>query len=85
MCKPSVCSNSDGVLDIAVDNETAFLFNTKDANDLAEKLEKLILDRKYVENILEQMLEKKLLEKFDLEIVTKQTIKMYNEIVEKEK
>ncbi|MFZ2323092.1 MAG: glycosyltransferase family 4 protein [Ignavibacteriaceae bacterium] len=44
MEKASVCSNSDGVLDFAVDNETSYLFKVKDANDLKLKLEKLIFD-----------------------------------------
>ena len=44
MERPTICANSDGVLDIAVDNETGLLFNVKDADDLAEKMEILILD-----------------------------------------
>jgi glycosyltransferase involved in cell wall biosynthesis len=42
MGKPSVCSNSDGILDIAVDGETGYLFEKKDADDLANKIEMLI-------------------------------------------
>jgi glycosyltransferase involved in cell wall biosynthesis len=42
MGKPSVCSNADGVLDIAVDGETSLLFENKNANDLAEKISVLI-------------------------------------------
>ncbi|NWG28392.1 MAG: glycosyltransferase family 4 protein, partial [Ignavibacteriaceae bacterium] len=34
MAKPSVCSNTEGVLDIAVDEETSYLFETKNAEDL---------------------------------------------------
>lgn len=40
--KPSVCTNSDGVLDIAVDGETSYLFEKKNAADLAEKLNRLL-------------------------------------------
>ncbi len=40
--KPSVCSNSDGVLDIAVDGETSYLFETRNGDDLADKVELLI-------------------------------------------
>ncbi len=39
---PSVCSDSNGILDIAVDGETSLLFKTKDAPDLSRKLEQLI-------------------------------------------
>ena len=42
MAKPSVCTNSDGVLDIAVDNETSFLFEKKNSADLTGKLKTLI-------------------------------------------
>ncbi|UCH65038.1 MAG: glycosyltransferase family 4 protein [Ignavibacterium sp.] len=42
MGKPSVCSNSDGILDIAVDGETGYLFEKKDADDLIDKIEMLI-------------------------------------------
>lgn len=42
MGKPSVCSDSDGILDIAVDNETGYLFEKKSSNDLANKIEMLI-------------------------------------------
>lgn len=39
---PSVCSNSEGVPDIAIDNETSFFFETKNYNDLVEKVQTLI-------------------------------------------
>jgi glycosyltransferase involved in cell wall biosynthesis len=42
MGKPSVCSNSDGILDIALDGETGYLFEKKDPDDLKEKIEMLI-------------------------------------------
>jgi len=41
---PSVCADSDGILDIAVDGETSWLFRNKDAGDLVLKTEKLITD-----------------------------------------
>jgi len=42
MGKPSVCSNSDGILDIAVDGKTGYLFENKDSEDLKNKIELLI-------------------------------------------
>ena len=42
MKKPAVCSNAEGVLDIAVNNETAYLFENKNESDLKLKLKELI-------------------------------------------
>ncbi len=42
MERPSVCSNSDGVLEIAVDGVTSYLFKNKNPEDLACKIELLI-------------------------------------------
>lgn len=79
--KPSVCSNSDGILDIAVDNETSYLFKVKDGNDLTDKIERLILDsakrKAFGENAI-----KRVIEKFDLEKVTIQTIQLYSNLTE---
>lgn len=80
MGKPSVCSGSDGVLDIAVDNETSFLFKVKDAVDLKEKLEKLILDPKLRE-AFGKASRKRVIEKFDLEKITDDTINTYSKII----
>lgn len=84
MGKPSVCSGSDGVLDIAVDNETSFLFKVKDAVDLKKKLEKLILDPQLRETFGKAS-RKKVIEKFDLETITDETIKTYLKIIEERK
>lgn len=42
MGRPSICSNSDGVLDIAVDGETSLLFESRSAEDFTAKLKKMI-------------------------------------------
>ena len=42
MAKPSVCSNSAGVPEIAIEGKTGYFFRKKDADDLAVKLELLI-------------------------------------------
>ena len=44
MEKPSVCSDADGVPDIAVENETSYMFSVRNGNDLTEKLEQLIIE-----------------------------------------
>ena len=81
MFKPSVCSNSEGVLDIAVDNETSYLFKVKDGNDLAKNLGQLILDpekRKTFGNNAR----KRVTEFFNLENVTDQIINVYSKLIE---
>jgi len=81
MEKPSICSDSDGVLDIAINDKTGYLFKVKDGKDLVVKLDKLILDvnkriafgvnaRKRVKDI------------FEIEKITNQTIKYYSELIE---
>lgn len=42
MGKPSVCSNSDGILDIALDGKTGYLFVKKNPVDLMNKIDLLI-------------------------------------------
>jgi glycosyltransferase involved in cell wall biosynthesis len=81
MFKPSVCSNSEGVLDIAVDNETSYLFKVKDENDLMEKLKQLILDSDKRKNFGNNA-RKRVTELFDLEKVTDQIINVYLKLIE---
>jgi glycosyltransferase involved in cell wall biosynthesis len=42
MGKPSVCTKSDGILDITLDNETGYFFEKNNPEDLINKLETLI-------------------------------------------
>jgi glycosyltransferase involved in cell wall biosynthesis len=42
---PSVCTASDGILDIAIDNETSFLFERENFVELSQKIEELILSK----------------------------------------
>jgi len=80
MGKPSVCSGSDGILDIAVEGETSFLFKVKDAVDLTDKIELMIIDpgkRKiFGDNAI-----KRVKEKFELDVITGQTIKIYSQLL----
>ena len=73
---PSVCSNSDGILDIAIDSETSYLFERKNSEDLEDKISLLInspetrkkfsvASRKRVEN------------NFNLEAIITQLIDIY--------
>lgn len=78
MAKPSVCSNADGVLDIAIDGETSFLFENKNAHDLAEKIQNLISEPGLrIKMGLEAR--SRAVSKFDLNILTDRVISFYNE------
>jgi len=82
MEKASVCANSDGVLDIAVDGETNLLFQNKNAEDLGDKTEILIKDK----NKRLQMgkaARQRVVEKFDIEIITDRTIEFYKSLINK--
>lgn len=76
MALPSVCSDSDGVLDIAVDGETSLLFETKNADDLADKLEVLIKDILLRERFGANA-RKRAKELFDLNVIMQNTIEHY--------
>lgn len=77
MALPSVCSNSDGVLDIAVDGQTALLFETKNSDDLAKKLEQLIINPQ-LRKQLGTNARKRAVELFDLNVIMNKTIELYN-------
>jgi glycosyltransferase involved in cell wall biosynthesis len=79
MGKPSVCSNSDGVLDIAVNNVTSLLFEKKDQMDLAKKIELLIVNEK-LRNEFGKAARKHAVEMFDLSLFTKKLIGIYKNI-----
>lgn len=74
----SVCSNSDGILDIAVDGETSFLFETKNGNDLAEKLELLITNEELRKKFGEAS-RRRAVAFFDLEFLTDKVISIYKQ------
>jgi len=82
MKKPSVCSNAEGVLDIAVDGETSFLFENKNAEDLKAKL-KLLIDSKETRCKFGENARRRVVENFDIEIVTDKVIKIYQEEINK--
>ncbi|MGA9294317.1 MAG: glycosyltransferase family 4 protein [Ignavibacteriaceae bacterium] len=76
MGKPSVCSSSDGVLDIAVEKETSLLFEKKNQKDLTNKIEQLINSQElriYLGNNARQ----RVVENFDLEILTNKVLDYY--------
>ena len=78
MKKPSVCSNANGVLDIAVDGITAYLFENKNAVDLKVKL-KLLINSKDICARFGENARKRVLENFDIENITERVLSIYQE------
>ena len=78
MKKPSVCSKAEGVLDIAVDNDTAYLFENKNAADLRAKL-KLLIDSKETRLRFGENARKRVVENFDIEKITDKVMNIYLE------
>lgn len=75
---PSVCSNADGILDIAVDNETSLLFENKNAESLIEKLEVLIKNNNMRKNFGIKA-RRRAVENFDLKLLSDKVIEYYLE------
>ncbi len=73
---PSVCSDSNGILDIAVDGETSLLFKTKDAQDLSKKLEQLIVSKE-LRTLFGKSSRKRATEKFEIKKLIKLMINYY--------
>jgi len=82
MGKPSVCSNADGVLDIAVEGETSFLFENKNADSLAQKIEMLIDSPKTMQDFGSEA-RKRAVEYFELGKLTERVIEIYNSLIRK--
>jgi glycosyltransferase involved in cell wall biosynthesis len=82
MERASVCANSDGVLDIAVDGETNLLFENKNAEDLGDKTEILVKD-KNKRHLMGKAARQRVVEKFDIEIIADRTIEFYNSLINK--
>jgi len=83
MKKPSVCSKAEGVLDIAVDGETSYLFENKNAADLKAKL-KLLIESKEKRVEFGENARRRAIENFDIEIVTDTVLKIYQEEMNKD-
>ena len=80
MGKPSVCSNSDGVMDIAINNKTSLLFETKNSEDLLIKITKLI-NSPEIRKRFSQASRERAEESFDIEKLTDEMIKIYESAI----
>jgi glycosyltransferase involved in cell wall biosynthesis len=82
MGKPTICSNSDGVLDIAVDGVTSYLFEKRNWKDLFEKIDKLI-QNPVVREEFGIAGRKRAVEMFDIEVYTSKLIDIYCRALQK--
>jgi glycosyltransferase involved in cell wall biosynthesis len=80
MGKPSVATRYGGVLDIAVNGVTGYLFNRRDGNDLADKL-KLLIDSPEKRIELGKAGRKYAIENFNLEKQTQKLIEFYRKVI----
>ena len=78
MAKPSVCSNANGILDIAVDNETALLFENKNAEELFKKISVLIESAEKREQF-GKAARLRAIKLFDIEMLTDNTVEIYRQ------
>lgn len=80
MEKPSVCSASDGILDIAVDKETSMLFEKGNAAAL-EKQINILIDNPALRKEFSKAARRRVLENFNIDLVTDKTCSLYNELI----
>lgn len=80
MEKPSVAARYGGVLDIAEENVTGYLFNRRDGEDLADKL-KLLIDSPEKRIEMGRRARDRVIENFDLERQTEKLIALYQRII----
>lgn len=81
MGKPSVCSNAEGILDVAADGETSLLFENKNADDLIKKMSALI-ESSELRNKFSVAARKRAVENFDLEKLTDEVIRIYKKALQ---
>lgn len=84
MGKPSVCSNAEGILDIAIDKETSLLFENKNAEDLTKKISMLI-DSSDLRSKFSDAARKRTVQHFDIDKLTDHVIKIYESSIQQTK
>jgi glycosyltransferase involved in cell wall biosynthesis len=80
MKKPSVCSNAEGILDIAINDSTSYLFDNKNAEDLKNKL-KLLINSSETRLKFGENSRKRVLNNFDIELLNDKMVKIYSEAI----
>ena len=81
MGKPSVCSNAEGILDIAIDKETSLLFENKNAEDLTKKISMLI-DSSDLRSKFSAAARKRAAQHFDIEKLTDKAVEIYKRAID---
>ena len=76
---PIVSSDIDASKDLVIENENGFLVPVKNAFDLANAIEKLVLDED-LRNIFGQRSRNIVLKQFSEEVVCKKTLEFYNQV-----
>jgi glycosyltransferase involved in cell wall biosynthesis len=76
---PSVCTNYGGVLDIAVDGYTSYLFQKENADNLADKVE-LLIESASLREKFGKAARQRIIEMFDLDVFTNRLINIYKSI-----
>jgi len=76
MAKPSVCADANGILDIAVDNETSLLFENKNGEDLFKKISALIESTEKRERF-GKTARQRAMKLFDIEMLTDKVVGIY--------
>jgi glycosyltransferase involved in cell wall biosynthesis len=73
---PTVCSNSDGVLDIAIEGVTSFLFSTGSEDDLLKKVDYLIKNPTKRKELGKEG-RKRVLANFNTDLFTRKLVNIY--------
>ena len=84
MERPTVVANAEGALDIAVDRETGFLFENKNAIDLSEKISKLIISKE-IRVKFGKAGRQRVLDNFNLEKQTAKNVEIYSSLISRTK
>ncbi len=84
MEKPSLCSNANGALDIAIDGQTSIYFENRNGDDLADKLHHLI-NTPQLRKILGQNARKRAVQFFDIEVLTEKVMTIYERCLKENK
>lgn len=81
MGKPSVCTNSDGILDIVVDGKTGYLFEKKNKKDLVKQVERL-LNSTTKRKEFSLAARTRAVSNYDFEILTDRVLNIYKKVIE---
>jgi glycosyltransferase involved in cell wall biosynthesis len=80
MERASVCSNSDGVLDLAFHQQNALLFEKRNAVDLAEKC-RILIQSEAVRKQYGKAAREFVVKNLDIEILTDKVVNLYREAI----